>query len=95
MKLTTDEVRHVADLARLGLADDELEPMAAQLSTILEYIDKLEQLDTSAISPTAQVSDLKDVMRDDEVGPCLSPEEALGNAPARDGRYFRVSAIQE
>ena len=95
MKLTIDEVRHVADLARLGLSDDELEAMATQLSTILAYIDKLEQIDTSAISPTAQVGDLKDVMRDDEVGPCLTPVEALANAPSRDGDFFRVSAIQE
>ena len=95
MKLTREELRHVADLARLGLRDDELEALASELSSILEYIDQLEQLDTSAIAPTAQVGELVDVMRDDEVGPSLDVEEALRNAPSRDGNYFRVAAMQE
>jgi aspartyl-tRNA(Asn)/glutamyl-tRNA(Gln) amidotransferase subunit C len=95
MKLTREELRHVADLARLGLGDDELEALASELSSILEYIDQLEQLDTSAIPPTAQVGELVDVMRDDEVGPSLDDEEALANAPARDGHYFIVRAMQE
>ena len=95
MKLTQEELRHVADLARLGLRDDELEALATELSSILEYIDQLEQLDTSAIPPTAQVGELVDVMRDDEVGPSLDVEDALRNAPARDGTYFLVRAMQE
>jgi aspartyl-tRNA(Asn)/glutamyl-tRNA(Gln) amidotransferase subunit C len=95
MKLTIDQVRHVAELARLGMSDDELEAMATQLSGILEYIDKLESLDTSAIPPTAQVGELVDVMREDEVEPCLTQEEALANSPARADGYFRVRAMQE
>lgn len=95
MKLTREELRHVADLARLGLRDGELEALASELSSILEYIDQLEQLDTSAIPPTAQVGELVDIMRDDEVGPSLDVEEALRNAPARDGTYFLVRAMQE
>jgi aspartyl-tRNA(Asn)/glutamyl-tRNA(Gln) amidotransferase subunit C len=95
MRLTHDELRHVADLARLGLRDDELAALASELSSILEYIDQLEQLDTAAIPPTAQVGELVDVMRDDEVGPSLDVEEALRNAPARDGTYFVVRAMQE
>ena len=95
MKLIQEELRHVADLARLGLRDDELEALATELSSILEYIDQLEQLDTSAIPPTAQVGELVDVMRDDEVGPSLDVEDALRNAPARDGTYFLVRAMQE
>jgi aspartyl-tRNA(Asn)/glutamyl-tRNA(Gln) amidotransferase subunit C len=95
MRLTHDELRHVADLARLGLRDDELAALASELSSILEYIDQLEQLDTAAIPPTAQVGELVDVMRDDEVGPSLDVEEALRNAPARDGAYFVVRAMQE
>jgi aspartyl-tRNA(Asn)/glutamyl-tRNA(Gln) amidotransferase subunit C len=95
MKLSLDEVRHVANLARLGLPDAELEAMAAQLSTILEYIDKLEQIDTSAIPPTAQVGELADVMRDDDVVPSLTQDEALRNAPATDDGYFSVRAMQE
>jgi aspartyl-tRNA(Asn)/glutamyl-tRNA(Gln) amidotransferase subunit C len=95
MKLTQEELRHVADLARLGLRDDELGALASELSSILEYIDQLEQLDTSAITPMAQVGELVDVMRDDEIGPSLDIEEALRNAPARDGAYFLVRAMQE
>ena len=95
MKLIQEELRHVADLARLGLRDDELEALATELSGILEYIDQLEQLDTSAIPPTAQVGELVDVMRDDQVGPSLDVDDALRNAPARDGTYFLVRAMQE
>jgi aspartyl-tRNA(Asn)/glutamyl-tRNA(Gln) amidotransferase subunit C len=95
MKLTLEQVRHVADLARLGLRDDELEALASELSSILEYIDQLEQLDTRAIAPTAQVGELFDVMRDDEVLPSLALDEALANAPSREGSYFRVRAMQE
>jgi aspartyl-tRNA(Asn)/glutamyl-tRNA(Gln) amidotransferase subunit C len=95
MKLTLEQVRHVADLARLGLRDDELEALASELSSILTYIDQLEQLDTAAIAPTAQVGELVDVMRDDEVRPSLDPEAALANAPSREGDYFRVRAMQE
>jgi aspartyl-tRNA(Asn)/glutamyl-tRNA(Gln) amidotransferase subunit C len=95
MKLTRAQVEHVAQLARLGLTDEEMEALASELSSILDYIDQLEQLDTSSIAPTAQVGELVDVMRDDEVEPSFSVEEALANAPSRDGSYFRVRAMQE
>ena len=95
MKLTRAEVQHVAQLARLGLTDEEMEALASELSSILEYIDQLEQLDTSSIAPPAQVGELVDVMRDDEVQPSLDVEEALANAPSREGNYFRVRAMQE
>lgn len=95
MKLTLDQVRHVAELARLGLGDDELGALASELSSILDYVDQLEQLDISAIAPTAQMGELVDVVRDDEVLPSLSAEEALANAPSRDEAYFRVRAMQE
>ena len=95
MKLSTEQVRHVAELARLGLSDAELEAMASQLSTILDYIDMLEQLDTSAIPPTAQVGEIADVVREDEVRPSLGQEPALANAPAVEDGYFPVAAMQE
>jgi len=95
MKLTQEQVRHVANLARLGLGDDELEAMASQLSTILEYIDQIEKLDTESIPPTAQVGELADVMRADDVRPSLDQEDALANAPAKDDGYFRVRAMQD
>ena len=95
MKLMRAQVEHVAQLARLGLTDEEMEALASELSSILEYIDQLEQLDTSSIAPTAQVGELVDVMREDEVKPSLDVEEALANAPSRDRNYFRVRAMQE
>ncbi len=85
----------MALLARLGLDPEEEEFYAAQLSGILAHIDRLREVDTDAIPPTAQVVPLENRLRVDEPQPRLSPEQALANAPeARDG-YFVVKAIQE
>ena len=93
MSLTLSDVEHVATLARLGLRDDEKERLREQLSSILQHIDVLNQLDTSAISPTAQVVDLDNVLRDDIVQPSLSQEDVLRNAPrSRDG-FIEVRAV--
>ena len=93
MSLTLSDVEHVAALARLGLRDDEKERLRLQLSSILEHIAVLNQLDTSAIPPTAQVVDLVNVLRDDVVEPSLSQSEVLRNAPrSRDG-FFEVRAV--
>ncbi|HEY8739552.1 MAG TPA: Asp-tRNA(Asn)/Glu-tRNA(Gln) amidotransferase subunit GatC [Candidatus Dormibacteraeota bacterium] len=95
MKLSLEQVRHVAELARLGLADEEMERLTGELSKILEYIDQLEQLDTSEVEPTAQVGGLTDVLRDDEVEDSFVVEVALQNAPASADGYFKVRAMQE
>ena len=95
MKLTLAQVNHVAELARLGLTEDEKERLTTELSTILDYIDQLDQLDTSSVEPTAQVGGLVDVFREDATGPSLLGEAALANAPAQEGPYFRVRAMQE
>jgi aspartyl-tRNA(Asn)/glutamyl-tRNA(Gln) amidotransferase subunit C len=93
--LTREDVHHVAMLARLGLEPGEEEFYASQLSGILTHIDRLREVDTEAIPPTAQVVPLANRMRDDEPRPGLTQEQALANAPeARDG-YFVVKAIQE
>lgn len=85
----------MALLARLGLDPEEEEFYAAQLSGILAHIDRLREVDTEAIPPTAQVVPLENRLRVDEPQPRLCPEQALANAPeARDG-YFVVKAIQE
>ena len=95
MTLSRDEVRHVAMLARLGLEPGEEEFYAQQLSGILEHIDRLRRVDTSAIPPTAQVVEVTTVLAGDEPRPSLSQEDALANAPeARDG-FFVVKAILE
>lgn len=93
--ISPDEVRHVARLARLHLSDEELERMRAQLDAILAYVDKLRELDVEGVEPTSHAVPLLDVMRDDDVGPCLSQEAALANAPDRAGEFFRVPRIIE
>lgn len=97
MALTTDQVAHIAELAKLKLTAEETDKMARQLSDILDYAARLEELDTSAIAPTASVLPNQDVMREDEVTPSLTREEVLANAPDTDpGREFiRVRAILE
>ena len=88
-------VQHIAALARLGLTDAELERMRDQLSAVLDHISMLQEVDTSDIAPTAQVIQLENVMRADEVGPGLSRESALANAPDREGPMLRVPVVLE
>jgi aspartyl-tRNA(Asn)/glutamyl-tRNA(Gln) amidotransferase subunit C len=95
MPLSRDEVRHVAMLARLGLEPGDEEFYAEQLSGILEHIDRLQQLSTDDIPPTAQVVEVANTLRDDVPRPCLSQADALANAPAAVDGFFRVPSIQE
>ena len=89
MTITRAEVAHVARLARLGLTDDEMDRLASELDHILDAMQALRELDTSAIPPTAQVIPLQNVMRDDVSRPSLPLEEVLLNAPAsRDGQFL-------
>ena len=94
-KITRKEVEHVARLARLELTAEEIEQMTAQLDSILGYIDKLNELDTSNVEPTTTVIPMVSVMREDEVRPSLKKEEALANAPDRQDVFFRVPRIIE
>ena len=93
MRLTVAEVEHVAALARLGLDEEEKERLQGQLSSILGHIAALEELDTAAIPPTAQVVELTNVMRSDEVRPSLPRAAILGNAPRQQDGFFEVDAI--
>lgn len=95
MKITREQVEHVARLARLGLSDEEREMMRAQLDAILTYIDKLNELDTSKVNPTSHVIPMTNVFREDAVTSCLSQDEALANAPECEGVLFRVPRILE
>ncbi len=92
-KLSAEDVRAIADLARLELSDDDVVRYRRQLSAILDYFRKLEELDTSHIDPTSSVLPLSNVMRPDEAGPALTVDEALANAPDSDGEQFRVRAV--
>ena len=95
MALTLEEVRHVARLARLRLTDAELVEMQQQLSSILEHVDALQEVDVSDVPPTAQVTDVVNVVRPDEVRPSLPVEEALSGAPHREGDFFKVKPVFE
>ena len=95
MPLSRAQVQHIAELARLDLSDEEIDRMTSQLSAILDYAARLQELDTDAIPPTASVVPLQNVMRDDSVTPSLPREDVLRNAPDKDerGEFFRVRAI--
>ncbi|MBC6937341.1 MAG: Asp-tRNA(Asn)/Glu-tRNA(Gln) amidotransferase subunit GatC [Chloroflexi bacterium] len=93
MELSHDQVRWIAELAKLDLTDQEVALYAGQLSYILQYFERLQALDTSAVEPTASVLPLKNVLRPDAVTPPLTPEQVIANAPDSDGSQFRVSAV--
>jgi aspartyl-tRNA(Asn)/glutamyl-tRNA(Gln) amidotransferase subunit C len=93
MALSTQEVAHVARLARLSLSHEELERMRSQLSNILEYMATLQEVDVEGIPATAQVTDLATVMRPDVVNTGLTREQALANAPDQRDGMFRVKPV--
>ncbi|RLC62098.1 MAG: Asp-tRNA(Asn)/Glu-tRNA(Gln) amidotransferase GatCAB subunit C [Chloroflexota bacterium] len=95
MKLSREEVEHIAELAKVGLTDEEKTLFQEQLSAILEYAEMLQEIDTTTIPPTATVLPLRNVMRPDEVRPSLPREDVLANAPQSEDGYFRVKAILE
>ena len=87
------DVEHVALLARLALTDEEKKVFTGQLAQILEHAGKIQALDTAAVSPTAHVVPLTNVLRPDEVEDCLTPAEALSNAPKQEDGGFAVPKI--
>ena len=97
MSLSLDEVRRIAALARLRLSPEEERTFAEQLSAILAHVDQLKELDVSAVEPMthALAAGEAPVLREDEVRASLPPDEALANAPAREGTFFRVPRIIE
>ena len=95
MKLSREEVKHIALLARLGLSEDEVEKLREQLSNILENFEILKKVDTTDVPPTSHPIALVNVMRDDEVAPSFPPDEILANAPREEDGCFRVRAVLE
>ena len=93
MSLTLDDVRKVAKLARLELADADLARLQPQLSAILDYVDQLQELNTEGIEPLAHPLPIANAFRDDVLTPSLSVDDALANAPNRIGNYFGVPAV--
>ena len=88
--ISREQVLHVAELARLALTDEEVERLGAQLNAILEAVSKVSELDLRDVPPTSHPLDLVNVWREDEPRPSLEHEDALANAPDRDGDFFRV-----
>ena len=95
MKLSREQVKHIALLARLGLSEEEVERFREQLSNILENFEILQQVDTTDVPPTAHVIALDSVVRDDEVLPSLPQDEILANAPQVEEHCFKVRAVLE
>lgn len=95
MKITAKEVRYVADLARLELSTEEVELFTGDMNRILDYMDQLDELDTSGVEPTSHVLSLKNVFREDVVGESLTVDEVLANAPRREKGHFVVPKIIE
>lgn len=95
MSVSTDEVRHIARLARLQFSDAEEEQLAQEMSRILDHMDTLNELDTTGVPPMSHVLDLHNVYRADEVEERIDREDALQNAPDTDGKYFRVPKVIE
>ena len=95
MKLSRQEVQHIANLARLALSDEEQDLYQEQLSAILAYFERLQELDTGAISPTATVLPLRNVMRADEAKLPSDRESILANGPATEEGCFKVQTVME
>lgn len=95
MRIAKETVDHVANLARLNLSEEDKAEMTEKLNSILDYMEKLNELDTTGVQPTAHVIPIKNVFREDKVRESLTLEETLKNAPDRDGNFFRVPRIIE
>jgi aspartyl-tRNA(Asn)/glutamyl-tRNA(Gln) amidotransferase subunit C len=95
MNITEDEVRHIVNLARLVLSEDELSMYRGQLNAIIGHVEQLNTLDTTGIEPTSHVLPITNVMRDDVHMPSLSNDEALKNAPDPSDKFYRVPKIIE
>ena len=95
MTLTRQEVEHIAALARLELTPEEIERYRQQLSDILDYAARLQQVDTSQVPPTASVLDARGALREDVARPGLAPASLLGNAADTDSAQFRVPPVLE
>jgi aspartyl-tRNA(Asn)/glutamyl-tRNA(Gln) amidotransferase subunit C len=92
-KLSKDDVRHVAKLARLALTEDQLDTLRPQLESILHYVAQIGQADVAGVEPMAHALPLANVLRDDVVEPSLTIEQVLQNAPETDGRFFKVPKV--
>ncbi len=93
LKISPTEVQHIADLARLNPSESEKILLAKQMSQIVEFVEQLNEIDTSQVEPLHHVQDLHNILRDDIPKDSLTTEETLINAPARKGDYFLVPKV--
>ncbi|RWZ57993.1 Asp-tRNA(Asn)/Glu-tRNA(Gln) amidotransferase subunit GatC [Halobacillus fulvus] len=94
-RISKDEVKHVANLARLAITEEEADTFTKQLDDIITYAEQLNELDTEGVEPTTHVLDLKNVLRKDEPKKWIEQEEALKNAPEHQDGQFKVPSVLE
>ncbi|HWL93578.1 MAG TPA: Asp-tRNA(Asn)/Glu-tRNA(Gln) amidotransferase subunit GatC [Phycisphaerae bacterium] len=92
-RIDDEQVRHIAHLARLKLSDEEIARLGGQLRDILSYVEKLNEVDTAGVEPTAHPLPVRNVFREDVITPSLGVERVLANAPAAAGPYFKVPKV--
>lgn len=95
MRITKDEVKYVAELARLYLSDDEIEQFTGQLDSILDYIEQLKELDVKDVLPTSQSISAENVLKEDVVDNTFKKELSLSNAPMQEEGFFKVPKVIE
>jgi aspartyl-tRNA(Asn)/glutamyl-tRNA(Gln) amidotransferase subunit C len=93
MAVSIEDVKHIAELARLKFSEDELQNYTHQLNEILGYMEKLNELDTSNVEPLSYPVEMTNVFREDIAVPSVSAEEALKNAPDKDDKFFKVPKV--
>jgi aspartyl-tRNA(Asn)/glutamyl-tRNA(Gln) amidotransferase subunit C len=93
MPVSTEEVKHIAALARLEFDDEDLKQVAGEMDRILDYMGQLNELDISGVEPMSHVHEQAGTMREDKVVVRVGRDEALSNAPDHDGEYFRVPKV--
>ena len=93
MKINKAQVDYIANLARIALSEEEKERLTAELGKIIEYVEKLNELDTSNVEPMAHATGLKNVFREDTLERSITPQKALENAPDKEGDFFRVPKV--
>ena len=93
MKVTREDVLHIAQLARIALTEEEIDRFSGQLSDLFEHFEVLQEVNTDDVPPTAQSVELRSVMREDVPQPSLTQDEVLANAPRREDDSFRVKPV--
>ena len=94
-RLTSEQVRHIALLCRIGLTDEEVEAMRDELSKLLAEVQVVQRIDTAGIEPTGHAVAVDSVMRDDRPGDPMTVEQVLANVPAREADFVRIRAVLE